>query len=189
MSDVTTTDTETALGERGAEVLARIGNMTVQTVADYVAAGTELVKLVGYIKEVEAFFDPEIEALEKPYKLAVANVKKYIAPFSEAEAMLRKQLAESDARRIARDTAAREAGAVVPVSDPPKVPGLTHVRGWKGECFDKAALIQAVAAGEAPEDLIEVNTSKLNEYARSQREALCYPGTKAVRTSSTRVNP
>jgi hypothetical protein len=62
----------------------------------------------------------------------------------------------------------------------PAASGISYKTTWSGEVTDKMALIKAVAAGKAPETLLDVNTKTLNQMARSMKEFLRYPGVKAV---------
>jgi hypothetical protein len=62
----------------------------------------------------------------------------------------------------------------------PKIAGLSPKKTWRGECTDFMALVKAVAAGTAPINLLELNQTQLNKYARAQESALSFPGCKAV---------
>lgn len=62
----------------------------------------------------------------------------------------------------------------------PKVAGIARKTTWRGECHDFMALVKAVAAGQAPITLLELNQSALNQMARALKTTMAYPGCKAV---------
>lgn len=189
MSDTT----EIALQERGQIVLARLAGLTIQTSDDYQKAAAELLKLVTFKKEADAFFDPEVSALYKTYKTAFNNVKKWLDPYAKAEAMLREQLRSFEKRRRAREAAARAAAAsagqvaVVAVAPPPKVDGLSFTTTWKGRVTDKMALLRAIVDGKVTADLALVDGSLLNKMAQSQRDGFAVPGAESYTDIGERV--
>lgn len=75
-----------------------------------------------------------------------------------------------------------QTGTVAPVlaSNKPKVQGISTRETWSGEVTDKMALIKAVAAGQAPETLLDVNTKTMNQMARAMKKSFNYPGVRAV---------
>lgn len=69
----------------------------------------------------------------------------------------------------------------------PKISGITKRTVWSGTVIDKMALIRAVAAGQAPASLLDINTTVLNQMARALRGEMAYPGVKAVETQQIAV--
>jgi hypothetical protein len=67
-----------------------------------------------------------------------------------------------------------------PVAAPPKVEGVSFRDAYHAEVVDLMALVKAVAAGQAPLTLLQVNTTALNGLARSLKGALVIPGVKVV---------
>lgn len=65
-----------------------------------------------------------------------------------------------------------------------KVSGIATKTTWKAEVVDKMALIKAVAAGQVPLSVLEVNQTVLNKMAVALKEELSYPGVKAVAEQS-----
>lgn len=62
----------------------------------------------------------------------------------------------------------------------------TDVTRWKAEVLDEVLFIAAVCSGKhgIPQDVLQVNPAKLNEYARSLRGQLNrWPGVRAVSTT------
>jgi ATPase subunit of ABC transporter with duplicated ATPase domains len=123
----------------------------------------------------------------------------------QAEAEQRRLQAEAETRRLEEAAALEEAGdregaerlvaAPVPVATiapapvfaprpmvaaPPKVEGVAFRSDWKAEVTDLAALVRAVAAGQAPITLLQANQVALNGMARALKGALNLPGVKAV---------
>lgn len=101
------------------------------------------------------------------------------------------KLAEKRAERAAAkgDTEKAEeiraAVSVVPApilpTEQPKVAGIVRRTTWGGEVTDKMELIKAVAAGQAPATLLDVNMPVLNQIARSLKSEMSYPGIRAVK--------
>lgn len=87
---------------------------------------------------------------------------------------------------VARQEQAVAAAAPTPVVavSVPKVSGIATKTTWRGECFDKMALIKAIAAGEVPHTLVDVNQTTLNQMARALKGAMTYPGCRAVEEKS-----
>lgn len=74
---------------------------------------------------------------------------------------------------------------VVPVpimAAAPKVQGISTRTTWGGKVTDKMALIKAVAAGQAPASLLDVNMPALNQMARALKGEMNFPGVEAVAT-------
>lgn len=66
----------------------------------------------------------------------------------------------------------------VPVFEQPK--GLSQRENWKGECFDIRALVKGIVEGKVPITAIEVNTTTLNQFARSTKGTQEWPGVKVT---------
>ncbi len=66
----------------------------------------------------------------------------------------------------------------------PVAAGVHTRETWSAEVTNKLGLIKAVAAGKAPETLLDVNMKTANQMARSMKKFLDYPGVKAVSKSS-----
>ena len=62
----------------------------------------------------------------------------------------------------------------------PKVSGLSTRKTYKALVTNKMALIKAVAAGKAPDILLEPNMAVLNGQARALKEAFNYPGVELI---------
>lgn len=74
-----------------------------------------------------------------------------------------------------------------PVAAPPKVEGVGFRDVWTAEVIDLLALVRAVAAGQAPITLLQVNTTALNGMARSLKGAMNVPGVRTVSSRATSV--
>lgn len=84
---------------------------------------------------------------------------------------------QAESKRIAADTMPSQP---VIAHAAPKVAGVSTRYDWHGEVTDKLALVKAVAAGNAPLDLLDVNMPMLNKLAKALKSALAYAGVKAV---------
>lgn len=75
---------------------------------------------------------------------------------------------------------AQAASVVAPIvqADIPKVAGLSNRDNWRAECVDLKALVQAVAAGQAPLSLVMANDKVLGQQARSLKEHFIAPGVR-----------
>lgn len=60
-----------------------------------------------------------------------------------------------------------------------KVAGISTRSVWKAECTDKAALIAFVAANPQFLNLLDVNTSALNQMAKAMKDTMQIPGVRA----------
>jgi len=115
-----------------------------------------------------------LEAAEQRRMAAEEEERRRLEAAQEAEAA---RLREAEAKRLA---AATMPSAPVVHVDRPKVTGLSSRENWSAEVTDKMALVKAIAAGEAPLDLVQINTSVLNRLAKALKSALNYPGVRAV---------
>lgn len=98
---------------------------------------------------------------------------------AQAEANLQAASQALEQAQVEEQTLATAPTPFVPPATP-KVGGISKRSNWKGECFDAMALIKAVAAGEAPATLLEVNYTVLNQMAKALKGAMSYPGCRAV---------
>ncbi|MGH8587375.1 MAG: hypothetical protein ACREWE_14735, partial [Gammaproteobacteria bacterium] len=65
-----------------------------------------------------------------------------------------------------------------------KPAGISFPTTWQAELLDKKTVLRAVLDGKAPQDLVDVNMTVAHRYARSLRQAMNYPGLKAVAVQS-----
>lgn len=152
-------------------------------------------------KEIIALFKPPIETIDS----ATKTLKSKMLTFENAqekkrreeEARIAEQQRKERERLEARALKAEESGktekaealrqqadisptAVTLDNGATKVSGVAKRTTWSGECFDKKALIKAVAEGKAPDTLLEVNTVTLNKLAVALKGSMNYPGCRAV---------
>lgn len=74
----------------------------------------------------------------------------------------------------------------VVVAEEPRAEGISTRKGYDAEVVDFTALVRAVAAGEAPESLLQVNQSALRRLAGALQDSLDIPGVK-LRVTETVV--
>lgn len=141
----------------------------------------------------------EAETLLKPRMAAYLQEQERIR--REEELRLQKQ-AQEEAERLQLEEAAAldsvgetaaanalldEAPYVPPVIAPrvtPRVSGISMRHTWSAEVMDLAALLKAIVAGRAPIQCIQPNQAFLNQQARSLKNALNWPGVRAVPDSN-----
>lgn len=70
--------------------------------------------------------------------------------------------------------------------EPEKVSGTSTVKLWRAVCFDKLALVKAIAIGAIPLDAVDVNETWLRKKAEADKEDFNVPGCKATSTDSFR---
>lgn len=109
------------------------------------------------------------------------------AAADEAERVRMEQAAETERQRLQAAEASRLAAETMPTAPvvhmaSPKVAGVSTREVWSAEVTDKLALIQAVAAGEAPAELLEVSMVTANKLAKALKGGMNYAGLKAVCT-------
>lgn len=90
--------------------------------------------------------------------------------------------AEKGKEEKAAELRAQAATVATPVvaAEVPKVSGISMRTTWKAVLQSKSELIQAVAAGKAPESLLDVNMVVANQMARALKTEMKYPGLAAV---------
>jgi hypothetical protein len=74
---------------------------------------------------------------------------------------------------------------VEPTFQPPK--GVSTATTWKGECTSLSDLTRAVAAGQAPPNLVMPNETAINALARAVRNTLAIPGLKFYSVANVRA--
>lgn len=111
----------------------------------------------------------------------------------ERRAEEERRAAELEAAAVAgesqEDSAWEEPPAMAPMPAPvpsriPKVQGLSTSIRWKGEVTSLLELVRAVANGDAPIDLLQINQPELNRLAKALRGAMIIPGIRAVSAES-----
>lgn len=138
--------------------------------------------------------------LVKPGENAEKKIKRLMSDFMRQKEEEKRKAIEA-ARRKAEEEAMKaaeeleEAGmddaaeailsgaenvAVEVQDDKPEVDNVTERSVWSAELVNLRELCAAVAKGEAPEDLVQLNSKEANALARSLKKNMNYPGIKAV---------
>lgn len=104
---------------------------------------------------------------------------------AEKAAALRLAAEESARQKEAQAEAMRVASATMPTNPVVHVPeakaaGISGREKWSAKVTDKMAVIRAVASGEAPADLLEINMTLANKLAAALKSNLSFPGIRAV---------
>jgi hypothetical protein len=62
----------------------------------------------------------------------------------------------------------------------PKVAGVTYRETWKGECVDLMRLVRHIAEHPEHVNLLQANTTAINQLARAQKSGLKLPGLRVL---------
>ncbi len=98
------------------------------------------------------------------------------------QAQLAFQTGQAQANVIAQEASAMN--APVAVAAPAKVVGISTREVWKAEVTDKEALIKYIAANPACLNLVDINTSAVNQMAKAMKGNLNIPGLRAYSEKS-----
>ncbi len=113
---------------------------------------------------------------EQERAAAAAREEAQAAAFMAAEA----RGDEAAMPAIAAAPAASVAVFTPPPAPAPKAEGVSYRITWTAEVTNLAALVQAVAAGQAPLKVLQADQGVLNGMARALKESLALPGVRAV---------
>lgn len=141
------------------------------------------------VKRINETFNPLIERLKKE---AQATVDGEISAWLKNERdRLEREKAEVEAAasRAAEggrqdDADAHMASLIEVPYKPTRAPGTSEQTRWSGTCDDLASLVLAVASGEAPLNLIQVNQPALNKLAQATKAKSTIPGVSFHSTRS-----
>ena len=145
---------------------------------------------IGFLTEAEALikrsmlgYSQEVEVKRRAEEAAAQEIVR-----KEQERLLKLADAFAAKGREERAEEIRFQADMVPVpivaAPPPKAAGISMREIWSAEVIDKMALIRAVADGRVPTEALAVDMKFLNGAVRSFKNALGYPGVKAVRTET-----
>lgn len=149
-------------------------------------------KMLTYTAEQERIAAEERRKAEAALRAEQERLaREAAAREAAAAAEAAKLVAEGDVEKAAevQAQAAIEAASMAataqvmtaPVVEAPvaKVSGISQRGIWKAEVTDKAALIAFVAANPQFQNLLEVNTSALNQMAKAMKDTMQFPGVRA----------
>ena len=179
-----------AIKAKGAELDAMRKRMTApldeskRAIMDFFRAPT------SYLSEAEALikrsmlgYSQEVERKRREEEAIAQEIVR-----KEQEKLRRQADAAAAKGREERAEELRFQADMVPVpivvSPPPKAAGISLREVWSAEIVDKMKLIKAVAEGRVPMDALQADMKFLNGAARSFKNALGYPGVRAVRTET-----
>lgn len=151
-------------------------------------------------KGVQALFTPALDALKEADDIMERGMLDYRA----AEQRAAQEAARIEAERLRKEqealaTMAEQCGdpetaedlrgqsVHVPVSAPVAADGTWTTTRWNAELTDIRLLCAAIAAGAAPEELVQLNQPAANRMATALRDAVSYPGLRFVSTTSLAV--
>jgi hypothetical protein len=148
---------------------------TIESRAEFAVAAEALISVRDKRDEIERCFQPPTKAAYAEWKKRKAEEKQATEKLIEIENYLREMIAELRERHC-------EDGEALALYCDDSLP-LTYAEQWKGEVVNKMEVIQAVAAGRADIELLDVNTKELNAKARAVLDELSavVPGTRGVR--------
>lgn len=170
-----------------------------RTPGNYLEQAEKIIKgkMIAYTTEQERIAAEERRKAEAAIKaeqdrIARETAEREAAAQAEAEKLLAEGNAEAAAEvqaAAAMESASMAVAAQVmtaPVAAPAvaKVSGVSMRGVWKAEVNDKAALIAYVAANPQFHNVLEVNTSALNQMAKAMKDAMQMPGVRVYEEKS-----
>lgn len=142
------------------------------------AAEREQAKLREQAAAAEAKAKADAEELRKKAEEAAA------AGRAEEAAKLAAKAQTTEDKGAAKAEALQDRASLVPTpviaSSTPVVAGISTRKTYSAKVTDKMAMIKAIAAGQAPDNIVEANMTVLNALARSMKEGFSYPGVELV---------
>ncbi len=72
----------------------------------------------------------------------------------------------------------------IPRAAPARAQGVSRRKTWKGEVVNLKQLVEAVAAGKVPLNVLKVDDTKLNQHIRSLDGQVQYPGVRVFEQGS-----
>ena len=185
--------------DRIALLVERVGTMDVTDAASNELAGAVLNDIVGLRKPLET----RLTDLRRPHLKAADDISKVIKPvieqLTEAEEHLRGLVGgyllarkrEAEEEEVAREEALQRAIAsdperaqealealMTPVERERTPDGIRLTGRWVSQVTDFKALVQAVAAGEYPLELLQPDQAALNALGRAYKESAKIPGVR-----------
>lgn len=151
-------------------------------------------------KGVQALFTPALDALKEADDI----MERGMLDYRSAEQRAAQEAARIEAERLRKEqealaTMAEQCGdpetaedlrgqsVHVPVAAPVAADGTWPVTRWTAELTNIRLLCAAIAAGAAPEELVQLNQPAANRMATALRDAVSYPGLRFVSTTSLAV--
>lgn len=121
----------------------------------------------------------ERQRAEREQREREAAAKKIAEQEALAAAAAAEEAGDPEAMTILDEALSAPPPAIFVEPQITKIPGVHDRTVWSGVVIDKMALVQFVATHPEYEDLLDVNQSALNRWARAQRALLNIPGVKA----------
>ena len=139
--------------------------------------------------------------LEEPAIRAEQALKGALATYEQEQARLRREAeikAEAERMRLVAEIRQKNAflteGAGVaasfapepvvavrpPMPEAPKTEGVSFRTQYRAEVVDLKALVQAVAAGNAPLTMLQPDQAALNQMARAMKQGMNLPGVRVI---------
>ena len=167
-----------ALEARAQEILEQAKGMAVHNTTTYLQAGDVLRSLKDVIVDLEADVKPVVDVRHKLHKEATEWRSELLAPYKTAERIIDAKLrAYRDAATLEKqrteEAIEKEYGQAVSLPDPtPALSGVSLGETWKATVVDFPKLVQAVAKGEAPIEVLLPNQPELNRLARALKKTI-----------------
>lgn len=158
-------------------------------------AGSLLTKQIQpLLKKIDESCDPVCKATNASHKAAVAQRKSLREPLVHAKKLVddkvKLYLDVKEERLVAMRAHPFEAGdeeLPPPIEmESDKVEGMSSAKYWKAEVTDLQELVLAVASGDAPLSLLQIDQPKLNQYVKAMDGAVSIPGVRVWKERSIR---
>lgn len=153
-------------------------------------------KLLDPVAAAEAIYKQRIGAYETEQKRIEAEARRRADEEARAQAERDREAEIEAAEQAGADAEEVQALIAEPlpvvVREPPpqtfqRAAGISTAGVWKGEVFSMAALVRAIARGEASIGLIAADQSAINAQARATRGTLQIPGIRFYNEAAVRA--
>jgi hypothetical protein len=139
-----------------------------------------LVEAEGILKPKLAAYMAEEERKRKEAELLAQKAAQEEAERQQlADASLLHDIGETDTANAMLEEKPIVPAVILPRATP-AVPGISMRQTWSAQVVSLQALVKAVAEGKVPIQALSANTVFLNQQARAMKNALNYPGVRAV---------
>lgn len=146
-----------------------------------------LIKLRTIRKKWKEVINPVKSQAYKAWQQACETEREVDAPFSQAEDVIIKSLGDFAGKWEENKNTGNAGDISIILPDLENAQGVYNVETWFCEIVNFMQLIQAVADGKVPSEVIEPNLSALNKAAKALREEFKIPGCIAVKKTDYRI--
>ena len=167
------------LKDQAHPIVTRANQLLVTDELSYTVAAEILVhELKPMQKAVKHGCDGVRSSTTRAWQAALDMESKLLSPLKQAETLLKTKMSDYQIK-VDEDLLSSTTAITAPV---PRVAGISTRKKWTGNVVDLQALIQAVAAGEAPATLLQVDQKKLDKLVNDMDGERKFPGVENVKS-------